>query len=131
MKNSCYLFDCKKFILGRMATRIAFLLEGKHRPDYAPNADGKVFVIVINSDEVRVTGRKKEGKIYHSFSGYPSGISSRSLKVALQKDSRKVVFNAVYGMLPKNKLRPKMMKRMSVFKDDKYDVKADIIEINA
>lgn len=131
MKNSYYLFDCKKFILGRMATRIAFLLEGKHRPDYAPNADGKVFVIVINSDEVKVTGRKKEGKIYHSFSGYPGGISSRSLKVALQKDSRKVVFNAVYGMLPKNKLRSKMMKRMFVFKDEKHNVKADIIKINA
>lgn len=130
VKKNYYLFDCKKFVLGRMAGKVAFLLAGKHRPSYAPNIEGNDFAVVVNSDEIKVTGRKKENKIYHSFSGYPSGVSSRNLKTALQKDSRRVIFDAVYGMLPKNKLRKKMMKRLLIFRDQNHDIKSDIIDIN-
>lgn len=127
-----YLINCENFILGRMAAKIAFLLQGKDRPQYAPNKTGDCFVIVINSDKINVSGRKKSDKIYHSFSGYPGGITSRKLEDVLERDSRKIVWEAVYGMLPKNKLRDMMMKKMLIFRDDKHGVQnAGIEEIKA
>lgn len=117
-----YLFDCKDFVLGRMSTRIARLLQGKNSPNFAPHKESKNFVVVINSDKLNVTGRKKDDKVYHSFSGYPGGITSRKLGEMLKKDSRKVVWNAVYGMLPKNKLRNRMMKRLFIFKDENHNL---------
>ncbi|OGI26402.1 MAG: 50S ribosomal protein L13 [Candidatus Moranbacteria bacterium RBG_13_45_13] len=130
MKRKYYSIDCRKFTLGRLATRAAFLLQGKHEAGYKPNEEKGDFVAVMNSDEVQVTGRKKEKKIYHSFSGYPGGISSRNLKEELEIDSRKVIRNAVYGMLPKNKLRDIKIKRLLVFKDANHDIKLPLTEIN-
>lgn len=124
-----YLFDCKKFILGRMAAKIAFLLEGKNKACYKPNVDEKDVVIVINSDKLKVTGGKKEDKMYHSFSGYPGGVSSINLGELVKKDSRKVIQGAVYGMLPKNKMRDKMMKRLLVFKDENHGLNFSTTEI--
>lgn len=118
-----FLFDCDDFILGRMSTRAAFLLQGKHKPDYLPNNDQGDFVVVINSDKVRVTGNKKEKKMYHSFSGYPGGITSRTLKDKIKLDSREVISGSIYGMLPKNKLRDRMMKRLLIFKDKEHGLK--------
>jgi len=123
-----YLFDCEKFFLGRMSAKIAFFLQGKNKTDYTPNKEGEYFVIVVNSDKLNVTGRKKDDKMYHSFSGYPGGITSRSLEETLKKDSRKVIWNSVYGMLPKNKLRDRMMKKMFIFKDKEHDIKSPHIE---
>jgi large subunit ribosomal protein L13 len=117
-----FLFDCEKFALGRMATRIATLLQGKNTPQYSANKTGNCTVIVLNSDKLNVTGKKLQDKKYHSFSGYPGGISSRNLEELIKKDSRKAVQEAVFGMLPKNKLRGQMMKKMLVFKDEKYDL---------
>ena len=127
-----YLINCENFILGRMSTKIAFLLQGKDKPQYAPNKIGDCFVVVTNTDKLNVSGRKKSNKMYHSFSGYPGGITSRKLKDILERDSRKIVWESVYGMLPKNKLRDLMMKKMLIFKDDKHGVQnAEIEEIKA
>lgn len=123
MKRQYHLFDAEGKVLGRLATEIAKTLSGRNKTDYVPNIDGGDFVIVINSDKVRVTGNKAEGKIYHHFSGYPGGISSISFKDLIKKDSRKVIKNAVFGMLPKNKLRDKMMLRLNVFKDAEHGQK--------
>lgn len=123
-----FLFDCDDFVLGRMSTRAAFLLQGKHHADYLPNNDQGDFVVVINSDKIRVTGNKKEQKMYHSFSGYPGGITSRTLKEKMIRDSRDVISASVFGMLPKNKLRNRMMKRLLVFKDKEHGIK-EIMEI--
>src|SRR4030042_2333112 len=123
VSKNYYLFDCKKFILGRMSSRIATLLQGKNLPDYAPYKEGNCFIIVINSDKLNVSGKKLASKIYHSFSGYPGGSTSRTLEKALGNDSRKVVWNSIYGMLPKNKLRDKMMKKIQIFRDEKHDIK--------
>jgi large subunit ribosomal protein L13 len=117
-----YLINCENFILGRMATKIAFLLQGKDQPQYAPNKTGDCFVIVTNSDKLNVSGRKRSDKMYHSFSGYPGGITSRKLEDVLERDSRKIIWEAVYGMLPKNKLRDVMMKKMFISKDDKHEM---------
>jgi large subunit ribosomal protein L13 len=120
MKRQKHLFDARGKVLGRLATGIAKILSGRDKTDYVPNIDGGDFVVVINSDKVRVTGNKAGNKIYHHFSGYPSGISSISFKDLLKKDSTKIIKNAVYGMLPKNKLRSKMMLRLKIYKGTEY-----------
>lgn len=110
-------------MLGRLATEIAKVLSGRNKVDYVPNIDGGDFAVVINSDKVRVTGNKADGKIYHSFSGYPGGISSISFKDLLKKDSKKIIQSAIYGMLPKNNLRAKMMLRLKVYKNAEHGIK--------
>jgi large subunit ribosomal protein L13 len=123
MNRQYHLFDAQGKVLGRLATEIAKTLSGRNKVDYVPHIDGGDFVIVINAEKIRVTGNKLEGKIYHKYSGYPGGISSISLKDLLAKDSGKVIQNAVYGMLPKNKLRDKMMLRLNVFGGSEHTFK--------
>jgi large subunit ribosomal protein L13 len=113
MNRQYHLFDAQGKVLGRLATEIAKILSGRNKVDYVAHIDGGDFVVVINADKIKVTGNKLEGKIYHKYSGYPGGISSISLKDLLAKDAGKVMQNAVYGMLPKNKLRDKMMLRLT------------------
>lgn len=126
MDRKYHLFDAQGKVLGRMATDIAKILSGRTKVDFTPHIDGGDFVVVINSDKIEVTGNKLLGKIYHRFSGYPGGISSIALRDLLKKDSTKVIQNAVYGMLPKNKLRNEMMKRLLVYKDAEHKHKVDI-----
>lgn len=114
------LFDAEGKILGRLATEIGRVLRGKNKAGFTPNIDGGDFAVVINADRIAVSGNKMEGKIYHHFSGYPGGITSIRLKDQLKKDSRKIIEAAVYGMLPKNKLRDKMMKRLLIYKDSSH-----------
>lgn len=122
-----HLFDARGKVLGRLATQIATILIGKDKVTYAPHIDGGDFVVVINTDGVEVTGNKGEQKIYHRFSGYPGGITSISLNDQMKKDSRKVLWQAVYNMLPKNKLRDKMLTRLLLSKQT--DHKQNIIHI--
>lgn len=129
-KESYYLFNCENFILGRMSAEIAFMLQGKDTPQYAPNKTGECHIVVTNCDKLNVSGRKMHDKMYHSFSGYPGGITSRKLEEVLEKDSRKAVWASIYGMLPKNKLRDVMMKKLHIFKDDKHSIQnAEIKEV--
>lgn len=107
--------DASKVILGRLATQIAHLLLGKHRSDFAPNKVAPVFVVVTNTDQLQVTGNKLTQKAYHRFSGYPGGLKTRTLQEQMERDSRKVISDAVFGMLPKNSLRPKRMKHLKVY----------------
>ena len=123
MNRQYHLFDAQGKVLGRLATEIAKTLSGRNKVDYVPHIDGGDFVIVINMDKIHVTGNKLEGKIYHKYSGYPGGISSIALKDLLKKDAGKVMQNAVYGMLPKNKLRDKMMLRLHAFAGTEHSFK--------
>lgn len=125
MERKYHLFDASKNNLGRMAVEIAKVLDGRSKIDYKPNADGGDFAVVINSDKLKVSGNKMKGKIYHHFSGYPGGITSLSLEDVMKKDSTKVIREAVRGMLPKNKLRDQMIKRLLIYKDDKHNRKID------
>jgi large subunit ribosomal protein L13 len=111
-----HLFDAQGKVLGRLATEIARVVSGRNKVDFAPHIDGGDFVVVINTDYLIVTGNKSEGKMYHHFSGYPGGLTSISFKDQMKKDSRKVLYNAVYGMLPKNKLRDRMTNRLLMYK---------------
>jgi large subunit ribosomal protein L13 len=117
------LFDAEGKILGRLAAEIGRVLRGKNKTDFTPNIDGGDFAVVINSDRITVSGNKMDGKIYHRFSGYPGGVTSIKLKDQLKKDSRKIIEAAVYGMLPKNKLRDRMMKRLLIYKDSSHSHK--------
>ena len=112
-----HLFDAQGKILGRLATEVATILIGKDKVSYAPHIDGGDFVVIINSDKVDVTGNKRNDKIYHHFSGYPGGVTAIAFKDQLKKDSRKIIAQAVYGMLPKNSLRDRMTNRLLVYKD--------------
>lgn len=121
-----YSFDAQGKVLGRLATEIAKTLSGKGKVDYTPNVDSGDFVVVTNSDGVILTGSKEKKKTYYRFSGYPGGIKEITFDEQRKKDSRRLIESAVRGMLPKNKLRNKMMTRLLVYKDDKHDHKIDV-----
>jgi large subunit ribosomal protein L13 len=120
-----HLFNAEDEVLGRLVTKIARVLRGKNKVNFTPNVDGGDFAVVINSDRLKITGQKEEKKMYHRFSGYPGGITSISLGEQVKKDSKKIIKDAAYGMLPKNKLRDRMMTRLLVYKDDKHNHKID------
>jgi large subunit ribosomal protein L13 len=112
--------DAKDQTLGRLASQIAHLLRGKHKPMFSPHMDVGDYVIVINCDKVRVTGRKLDQERYYWHSGYPGGIRSRTLREQLDKYPERVIEAAVRGMLPKNKLGRQMIKKMKVYKGDSH-----------
>ncbi|MCX7641098.1 MAG: 50S ribosomal protein L13 [Elusimicrobiales bacterium] len=117
-----HVIDASNQILGRMASKIANLLTGKYKPYYTPNIDCGDFVIVINTNHVKLTGNKEEEKYYFSHSGYAKGAKLTSFKDMMTKDSRKVVYLAVKRMLDKNKLRDRRLKRLKLYRDDKINI---------
>lgn len=123
---SWHLIDLKGQTLGRISTQIATLLIGKQKTDYLPNLDRGDFVVAINSDHIKVTGKKMTAKSYYRHSGYPGGLRQITLGEQLSKDSRKVIETAVKGMLPKNKLQSPRLRRLKVFKDDRHPYAAQL-----
>lgn len=114
------MIDAKGKILGRLSTKIAGLLIGKNKPYYTGHLDCGDWVVVINADKVEITGKKRKKKIYYRISGYPGGLRALTFEQMIEKDSRKVIRHAVLGMLPKNKLSKKRLKRLRVFINDKH-----------
>lgn len=110
-----FLVDADGEILGRVASRVASLLRGKHKPIYTPHVDCGDHVIIINADKVRVTGRKATQKRYYRHSGYPGGLRSDTYEQLMQKSPERVLEKAVWGMLPHNKLGRKMYKKLKVY----------------
>jgi large subunit ribosomal protein L13 len=110
-----YLVDAKEQTLGRLSSRLATILIGKHKPNYAPHMDSGDNLIVINASAVKVTGSKLTNKRYYRHSGYPGGIKEITLADQLKKDPAKVISDAVYGMLPANRLRAGRMARLRVY----------------
>lgn len=127
MNRKYHLFDAQDKILGRLSSEVSRFLSGKYKVDFAPHIDGGDYVVVINSDRVAVSGNKRKDKIYYHYSGYPGGIKAISFKDQLKKDSRKIIKDAIYSMLPKNKLRDNMIKRLLIYKDDKHSHKIDVM----
>jgi len=120
IQREWFVIDAKDQTLGRLATQIAILLRGKHKPIFTPNADTGDFVIVLNADKIHVTGRKLEQKFYYWHSQYPGGLSKRSLRDQLEKYPDRVIHNAVRGMLPKNKLGNQMIKKLKIYAGDSH-----------
>jgi large subunit ribosomal protein L13 len=110
-----YVVDAENQILGRMASRIAYLLKGKNKPFYSPHQDVGDFVVVINAEKLKVTGNKLQDKVYYRHSGHPGGQKSTPLYRMLQKHPERVVELAVKRMLPKNVLGRKMFKKLKVY----------------
>ena len=111
-----YTIDATNKILGRLAVETAILLQGKNKPNYTPYLDEGDEVTIINTSKIKVTGKKSEQKKYYRHSGYPGGIKEISYKKLFEKDSNEVLRKAIYGMLPRNKLRAKMMNRLKLYK---------------
>jgi len=111
-----HTIDATGKILGRLAVEVTNLLRGKGKTDFVPYLDKGDQVTVINTDRIKVTGQKMKKKIYYHHSGYPGGIKEINLERLMEKDSRQVIKKAVYGMLPKNKLRDKMIKKLTLYK---------------
>ena len=109
------LVDAEGQTLGHMASAIATRLRGKHKAEYTPHVDTGDFVVVINADKVRVTGKKATGKIYHSHSGYPGGLKSLSFEQMLAKSPERIVRLAVRGMMPRNRLGRAMLKKLKIY----------------
>jgi large subunit ribosomal protein L13 len=114
------LVDAEGKTLGRLASEIAKVLRGKHKPIYTPHLDCGDYVIVVNADKVQVTGQKLDQKMYYRHSGYPGGLTSINLMDQLQKHPERVLEAAVRGMLPKNRLGRKMFKKLKVYAGDSH-----------
>ena len=109
------LYDADGKILGRLATEIATHLRGKYQNTYMPHKDTGDVVVVINTDKIKVTGNKETKKIYRWHSWYPGGLTEKKFEEVLAKDSRVILEEAVYGMIPHNRLRRKMMARLKLY----------------
>lgn len=112
MKRDTHTIDATNKILGRLAVQVANLLRGKHKPDFVPNKDIGDFVIIKNVDKIRVTGKKFEQKVYYHHTGYLGGLKKTPYKKIFKQNPGEVLKRAVFGMLPKNKLRAKLIKRL-------------------
>jgi large subunit ribosomal protein L13 len=110
-----FVVDATAMTLGRLATQIATVLRGKHKPTYTPGLDCGDFVIVVNADKVHVTGRKLDQKMYYRWSGYPGGLTATSLRDQLEHHPERVIEAAVKGMLARNKLRRQLVKKLKVY----------------
>jgi large subunit ribosomal protein L13 len=115
-----YVVDASGITLGRLATRVATILRGKHKPGYAPHMDVGDFVIVVNAEKIHVTGNKMEDKTYWSHTKYPGGIRLISLKDKMEKDPAFAVTNAIKGMIPHNKLGRRVLKKLKVYAGAKH-----------
>lgn len=116
VKRENRIIDANNRILGRLAVEIAYFLQGKHRPDFVPYHDKGDFVIVKNASKIKLTGKKTESKIYYHHSGYMGGLKKIPFKKVFEKDPCEILKKAVWGMLPKNKLREQRIKRLKIKK---------------
>jgi len=115
IKQQWYVVDAQGQTLGRLASKIAPILKGKHKPTYTPHLDCGDYVVVVNVDKVRVTGRKLDQKFYYRHSQYPGGLKSISLRDQLAQHPDRVLLAAVKGMLPKNRLGRQMIKKLKLY----------------
>ena len=109
------VIDASDVVLGRLASTVANLLRGKHKPTFAPHVDGGDFVIIVNADKVALTGSKREQKKAYRHSGYPGGLKATTYAELLETDPRRAVEKAVKGMLPHNKLGRQVIKKLKVY----------------
>jgi large subunit ribosomal protein L13 len=115
VQREWYVVDASGQTLGRLASQVARILRGKHKPIYSPSVDTGDYVIVVNAEKVHVTGRKLDQKIYYRHSGYPGGLKEITLRNLLRKHPTRVIEHAVRGMLPKNRLGRRMFKKLKVY----------------
>jgi large subunit ribosomal protein L13 len=124
LKAQWYVVDAEGQVLGRMAAKIARILQGKNKPTYTPHVDTGDFVIVLNAEKIKVTGAKAQAREYQTYSGYPSGLNIYSYERMNRESPEKVIELAVRRMLPKSKLGQKMIGKLKVYRGNKHDHQA-------
>jgi len=120
IKRKWHLLDANNQVLGRLSTKIALLLMGKHKVYFSPHLDCGDWVVVVHADKIVVTGRKEKQKMYRWHTGYPKGFRQLSFKQMMDKNPEKIIRHAVSGMLPINKLRDKRLARLKIFAGPKH-----------
>lgn len=115
VQRDWYVIDASNQVLGRLATQVATLLRGKHKPTYTPSMDGGDFVIVVNAEKIRVTGSKEHQKVYYRHTGYPGGLRETSYLEMRQKHPDRIIRLAVKGMLPKNRMGRKLLRKLRIY----------------
>ncbi|MFO7604063.1 MAG: 50S ribosomal protein L13 [Gammaproteobacteria bacterium] len=120
VQRDWYVVDATDKVLGRLATEIARRLRGKHKAEYTPHVDTGDYIVVVNADKIRVTGRKETDKVYYHHTGYPGGMKSITLDKLRQKAPEQIIETAVKGMLPKNPLGRAMFRKLKVFAGNEH-----------
>jgi len=120
IERDWYVVDADGQVLGRLASQIAAILRGKHKPEFTPHVDCGDHVVVINAEKVRLTGKKAATKQYFRHTGYPGGLRSVSFQDLIRKRPRAVIERAVWGMLPHNRLGRKMLKKLRVYAGEEH-----------
>ena len=120
IEKKWWLVDAENKVLGRLATEVATLLRGKRKPEFAHFLDCGDFVIVINAEKIKLTGKKIEQKKYYSHSGYPGGIKEKTMKELLETKPEEIIKKAVWGMIPKNKLGREVYKKLKVYRGSQH-----------
>jgi large subunit ribosomal protein L13 len=115
IQRDWYLVDATDEVLGRLATQIATVLRGKHKPTYTPSNDGGDFVVVINCEKIKIMGKKADQKMYYRHSGYPGGIKETTYKMMLSKHPDRILRIAVKGMLPKNRMGRRLIGKLRIY----------------
>lgn len=115
VERNWYVVDASEFKLGRLATRVATVLRGKHKPQFTPHVDTGDFVVVINASQVQLSGTKIDRKHYYRYSGYPGGMKSVDARTVRSDDPERMIQQAVKGMLPKNLLSRQILKKLKVY----------------
>jgi large subunit ribosomal protein L13 len=129
IQRKWHLIDANGKTLGRLASRVATLLRGKHKPTFTPHVDTGDFVVVVNAGKVALTGKKWKEKLYIHHSGYPGGLKSISAEKLKEKKPRRLITMAVQGMLPKNKLGRKLLKKLKVYDGEAHPHQAQQPEV--
>ena len=128
-QSKWYVIDAEGQVLGRLATRAATILRGKHRPDFTPFLDLGDHVIVVNAAKLKLTGNKVDQKVYRHYTGYPGGLKEAGIRRVMQEKPEHVIREAVSGMLPKNRLRKRMVKRLLIYTESNHPHQAQQPEV--
>jgi large subunit ribosomal protein L13 len=124
IEREWYVVDASEHNLGRLAARIAMVLRGKHKPQFTPHVDTGDFVVVVNASAVNLTGNKLDQKLYHHYTGYAGGLKSVDARTVREQDPERMIQQAVKGMLPKNRLSRKLIKKLKVYGGAEHPHKA-------
>jgi large subunit ribosomal protein L13 len=120
IQRNWFVMDADGVVLGRLATKVAMMLMGKHKPTYTPFLDTGDHVVIVNADKVRLTGRKEDDKLYRTHSGYPGGLKEIQARKMRQKRPERMLELAIQGMLPKTKLGKQMYRKLNVYAGPKH-----------
>ena len=124
VRRDWYLVDATDKTLGRLSSEIAIRLRGKHKPEYTPHVDTGDYIVVVNAEKIRVTGKKKQDKMYHRYTGYIGNLKSIPMEKLMSEAPERALQYAVKGMLPRNRLGRKMLSKLRIFAGPEHDHQA-------